>query len=70
MFHYQENIQDSNGVAQKNWSIDLCSADSDPITAPAVTIYSDRAGTLPITGNKVKANTKGCLLYTSDAADD
>jgi len=63
MFHYQENIQDSNGVAQKNWSIDLCSASNDPVTAPAVTIYSDRAATLPIAGNKVKANTKGFVGF-------
>lgn len=61
MFHYQENIQDSNGVAQNKWSVDLCAADTNPITAPAVTIYSDRAGLLPISGNKVKATSKGYI---------
>lgn len=63
MFHYQENIQDSNGVAQNKWSVDLCAADSNPITAPAVTIYSDRAGLLPISGNKVKASSKGYISF-------
>jgi len=63
MFHYQESIQDSNGVAQNNWSVDLCSADTDPIVAPAVPIYSNRAGTAAISGNRVKATDKGYIDF-------
>jgi hypothetical protein len=63
MFHYQESIQDSNGVAQNNWSVDLCAADADPIVAPAVAIYSNRAGTTAISGNRVKATDKGYIDF-------
>jgi hypothetical protein len=63
MYHYQENIVDSNGTALNGWSIGLYAVGGDPATAAAITIYSDRAGTTPIPGGTVRAVTKGYVNF-------
>jgi hypothetical protein len=63
MYHFQENITDNNGTALNGWSMDLFAVGGDPETAPAITIYSDRAGTLPIAGGKVRAVSKGLVQF-------
>ena len=63
MYHYQENIQDSNGTVQNGWSMGLYAVGGDPATAPAVTIYSDRAGTTPIPGGTVRSVSKGYVNF-------
>ena len=63
MFHYQENITDSNGTALNGWSIGLYAVGGDPATAPAITIYADRAGTTPIPGGTVRAVELGYVSF-------
>lgn len=63
MYHYQENIVDSNGTALNGWSIGLYAVGGDPETAPAITIYSDRAGTTAIPGGLVRSVAKGFVEF-------
>lgn len=63
MFHYQENLTDTNGNVRNGWSMSLYPVGGDPATATSVTIYSDRTGTLPIAGSKVTAATKGYVDF-------
>lgn len=63
MYHYQENIVDTNGKALNGWSIGLYAVGGDPATAPAVTIYSDRAGATAIPGGTVRSVTKGFVEF-------
>ena len=63
MFQYQENITDSNGTALNGWSIGLYAVGGDPATAPPITIYADRAGTVPIPGGTVRAADKGYVSF-------
>ena len=63
MYHYQENIQDGNGTVLNGWSMGLYAVGGDPATAPAVTIYSDRAGTTPVPGGTVQSVSKGYVNF-------
>jgi len=63
MYHYQENIVDSNGTALNGWSMNLYAVGGDPETAPAVVVYSDRAGTTAIPGGTVRAADKGYVNF-------
>lgn len=63
MYHYQENIQDGNGKVLNGLSMGLYAVGGDPATAPAITIYSDRAGTTPIPGGTVRSVTKGYVNF-------
>jgi hypothetical protein len=63
MYHYQENITDSNGTALNGWSIGLYAVGGDPATAPAITIYGDRAGAAPVPGGTVRAYDKGFVSF-------
>jgi hypothetical protein len=63
MYHFQETIADTDGDVRNGWFINLFVVGGNPDTAPAVTIYSDRAGTIPISGNRVKAIAKGFVEF-------
>jgi hypothetical protein len=63
MYHYEENIVDSNGTALNGWSIELYAANGDPSTAAAIAIYSDRSGTTAIAGSRVRSVTQGYVSF-------
>lgn len=63
MFHHIENLTDGAGNTQKGWSVDCYADGGDPLTAPAVAIYADRAGLVPVPSGRAQAGEFGFVSF-------